>query len=594
MRTSKYIVPALLSVAIWSNAQTLDQNVTVEREYKPVIQDAGKINSVPQIMEPDVVKAPATYTDFNFPLSVGQNIHNLPAAELLHQRRRTPSGSFVRIGLGSELNNMLDFALPVVNKPKTKLDLKLDHLATLGSKKHSATNASLMFDQYFEKFDLFAGIGAGHEFFNYYGNNFKSDGKTSFSDFTELSTGYKAFYDEMNLVRVNRTARTDTLGLLAKAPDTDVFWRFNTYLGVRSLPTEEKLRYQADMSFKSFDSHNGLTENIIHTRAGFNSQNGKNRMGVDIELSNMFYKSDIAGAIINVWDAYSVFTMNPHYSIERERFNMRLGVKSSFSFVHGKPFNPSPDISLEWKAIPKYLAVYGGVGGGYEVNTMDDMFRENRWLYSDLRIKDTYTPVNPFVGLKVKPVHNLLLDAYLSYSYIDNQYFFVNKDYQYNMASSTALGNPTENVLFTNRFNVLYSAASLTKVGVRANYNIRNFLNVQLKGAYNGWKVFDTQMAWNKPKWEADLSTDLRLSRNLNVSANVFYEGQRYAKLGEGIAGIHQMKPKVDINLGASYSYLNWFTMFAKVNNLINNKYEEYYGYQVQGLNVMAGAAFSF
>ncbi|MBN2766898.1 MAG: hypothetical protein JXR27_11040 [Paludibacteraceae bacterium] len=594
MKTTKYIVAALMSVALWTNAQTLDQNVTVEREFKPVIQDAGKISSVPQVMELNVQKSPAEYTDFNFPMAVGQNIHTLPAAELLHQRRRTPSGSFVRLGLGSELNNMLEFALPIINKPKTKLDLKVDHLATFGSKKHSVSNAALMFDQYFSKFDLYAGVGAGRESFNYYGNNFLADGNTEFSDFTKLLTGSAAAYDELNLVRVNRTAQLFTLDKLSKAPENDVFWRLNSYVGVRSLPGEEKLRYQAEVQYKAFDARNGLTENIIQTRAGFNNQNGKNRMGLDIEMSNMMYKSDVIAAVINVWNSYSVFSMNPYYSIERERFDMRLGVKSSFSFVHGKPFNPSPDINLEWRAIPKFLAVYGGVGGGYEVNTMDDMFRENRWLYSDLRIKDTYTPVNPYVGLKVKPIYNLLLDAYLSYSYIDNQYFFVNKDYKYDMASSTALGRPAENILFTNRFNVLYSSASHTKVGVRANYNIRNFINVQLKGAYNGWQVYETLMAWNKPKWEADLSTDLRLSRNLNVSANVFYEGKRYAKLGEGVAGMHVMNPKVDINLAASYSYLNWFTMFAKVNNLINNKYEEYYGYQVQGLNFMVGAAFSF
>ena len=156
------------------------------------------------------------------------------------------------------------------------------------------------------------------------------------------------------------------------------------------------------------------------------------------------------------------------------------------------------------------------------------------------------------------------------------------------------MADASENVLFTNRFNVLYSSASHTKVGVRANYNIRNFINVQLKGAYNGWQTYETNYAWNKPKWEADFSTDLRLSRNLSVSANVFYEGERYAKIGNGVLDFVAMKPKFDVNLAASYSYLNWFTMFAKVNNLINNKYEQYYGYEVQGLNVMAGAAFSF
>jgi outer membrane cobalamin receptor len=54
------------------------------------------------------------------------------------------------------------------------------------------------------------------------------------------------------------------------------------------------------------------------------------------------------------------------------------------------------------------------------------------------------------------------------------------------------------------------------------------------------------------------------------------------------------MKPKIDINLGASYLVNSWFTAFAKVNNLINNSYQYYYGYDVQGFNVLVGGAFSF
>jgi len=138
---------------------------------------------------------------------------------------------------------------------------------------------------------------------------------------------------------------------------------------------------------------------------------------------------------------------------------------------------------------------------------------------------------------------------------------------------------------------VVYSAATLVKVGLRANYNLRNLVNIQLKGAYNGWDVEDIAMAWNKPKFEADMTADWRVTRNLNVTSNVFFESERFAKLGEQSM---RMRPKVDVNLGASYSYLNWFTLFGKINNLTNNRYHEFYGYEVQGMNVLVGAAFSF
>lgn len=589
MKTSKYILPAFMSIAVWSSAQTVDQNVTVEREYKPVIQDAGKITSIPQIVEPNVEKTTANYTEFNFPLSVGQNIQKLGAAELEHQRRTNQNGAFLRIGLGSNLNNLVDFALPVLKKTDMRLDLKLNHLATFSTEAHSTTNAALLFNNYYKKAEVYAGIGLGHEYLKYYGNQFNRLGIEK--DLTALSTGNQAHYEELNLVRINRTAQTFKLDDIVNGTDNDVFWRFNGYAGINSLPKSSGLRYKTELAYNVFNSRNGLVENNIVTKADFNTQRGLNRAGISLEMQNMIYKPNTANSVINAWDAYTVFEMNPYYSIENEDWNIRLGVKTSFSFIHGRPFNPSPDIYGEWKAIPKWLAFYAGIGGGYQLNTLDKMFSENRYLFSDLRVKDTYTPLDTYFGVKIKPVYNLLFDAFINYRYIDNQYFFVNKDYAYSLISSTSLGSPNDSIIYSNKFNVIYSSASLFRIGIRTNYNIRNLVNVQLKGVYNGWKVNDIATAWNKPKFETDLSADWRVNRNLNITSNVFYESERFAKLGDMTM---RMKPKVDINLGASYSYLNWFTMFAKINNLINNRYEEFYGYKVQGMNVLVGAAFSF
>lgn len=586
MKTSKYILSVLLAMSIGVNAQTVDQNVTVEREYKPIIQDAGKIISVPEVIEPNVEKTAAKYTEFNFPLPVGQNIQTLSAAELEHQRRKNPNDAFVRIGLGNNLNNLLDFALPLLKKTDMRLDFKLNHLATFSKEAHSTTRAALEFNNNYRNSEFYAGVGLGHEYFKYYGEQFDMTGTPK--DLTSLKTG---IYEELNFVRVNRTAQLFSLNNIVNGADNDVFWRFNAFAGMRSLPATESIRYKAEVQYRLFDSRNGLTENIIHSKANFNTPNGRNRSGIDVEMQNMMYKTDIANTVMNVWDAYTVFSMNPYYSIERERWDIRLGVKSSFSFVHGRPFNPSPDVSFEWKAVPEWLAFYAGAGGSYKVNTLDGMFTENRFLFSDLRVQDTYTPISAYFGVKIKPVYNLLFDAYVNYQRIDNQYFFINKDYAYSLLSSALLGSPNDSIIYTNKFNVVYSAATLVKVGLRANYNLRNLVNIQLKGAYNGWDVEDIAMAWNKPKFEADMTADWRVTRNLNVTSNVFFESERFAKLGEQSM---RMRPKVDINLGASYSYLNWFTLFGKVNNLTNNRYQEFYGYEVQGMNVLVGASFSF
>ncbi|MEI7503058.1 MAG: hypothetical protein WCJ61_07225 [Paludibacter sp.] len=582
MKTSNYIIVSfLLMLSFGLSAQKKDsivnRNVTVEREYKPIIQDAGKINSMPKVLEPKVDKTPAKYSDFNLPLTADFNIHTLPAAELEREKHKESKGGYGRVGLGNYFNTLADFAYPIIKMPDLRMDVSLNHFATFGDKAHSTTKAALAFDKYFDNFDLYAGVSGGHEYLKYYGDNYNNQNKTI--DLNSLDQ--TAIYQAKNIVGINSKAMS--LKNLTKDSTSETFWRFNANLGIRSLPLSTDLRYLAELQYNVFDEHNGLTENVIHSKAGFNALSKENRLGVDVDLYNMIYQTD-KPVIINSPNAYSVLALNPYYSIENPDFDIRIGVKSSFSFGQGKSFNPSLDVRTEWKTIPKYLSMYAGITGGYQVNTMNASYAENRYLSPGIRIDDTYTPYELFVGIKVKPIYNLLLDAFIDYKRIDNQYFFINREY--NPQNKTA-----DSTIFTNRFDAIYSGASHLKIGMRANYNLRNRVNVELKGAYNSWTVDNTQFAWNKPKWEASLNTDVHITRELSVSFNTFLEGARYAKLGNSAI---RMRPKIDINLGTSYAYNNWLTFFGKVNNLINNPYQEYYGYQVQGINALFGASFSF
>jgi len=593
MKTPEYLSAILLiligsTLSIQAQDTIVNRSVSVEREYRPLIHDAGKINSMPLVLEPNVVKSPANYSNFNLPLNADYNIHILPAADLVMDKPAQADKGFARIGVGNFANTLADFAYPVINTPDIRLDFSLNHLATFNAlQMHSTTKANLSFDKIFKTFDLYAGIGGGHEYFKYYGNNYNA--VDSIIHLDQLAVKYEnPYYEEISRIGVNPLQRSYSLDSLSRFPNSDTFWRFNMQLGVRSLPMSTDLRYQAEIQYKSFSSRNGMTENIVRTRAGFSSPNEKNRLGMDLDLNNMIYSS-VKIPDFNFWDTYAVLTLNPYYNIERPEYNVRLGVKTSFSFVHGKFVSPSPDVLAEWKAVPEYLSLYGGVTGNYEINTLDKIFTENPYLLSDLRLTDTFTPIDFFAGIKLKPVYNLLLDGYIDFKHIDNQYFFVNNGYS--LATSNTILYPSDATIYTNRFSVVYGRSSLFKAGIRANYNYKKLVNFELKYAYNGWTVDNQPYAWNMPKYEAQLNTDLRINDNLTVSANMYYEGTRYARLGN-LAIL--MQDKVDINLGVAYSYNNWLTVFGKINNLINNQYQNYYGYDVQGTNMMIGAAFSF
>lgn len=593
MNSIKYkmvIVGFIFCSTISINAQDtlLNRNVSVEREYRPVIQDAGKINSVPKTLEPIVDKTPVKYSDFNLPLNAEYNIHLLPAAELLTEKPKNNEG-YARVGFGTYLNTLLDFAYPVINKPDMRLDFSLNHNGTLEQKRfHTNSSADISFNKIFKTIQLYATVGGGHEYFKYYGNNSNLD-YDSLIDLNQTLLKYPdAIYKEVNRAGVNNTAQNFPLSTLVGSPTGDVIWKLNSGIGVSSIPLATDLHYKAEVNYNLFSSVNGLTENIIHTIARFSSPNNKNRMGIDLEMYNMMYASNTI-VPLNFWDNYSILTLNPYYNIEKENWNVRLGLKSAFSFVHGNLVNPAADVQAEWKPFPKVLSIYGGISGDYEVNTLTKMYAENSYLNSGIRVNDTYSPYSLFAGIKLKPMNNLFVDAFINFKQIDNQYFFVNKSYK--LQSSTAPVLLADSIIFSNRFNVVYSNTTLLKIGARISYHLKDFLNVELKGSYNDWNTSSEMYAWNKPVYEAALNANVKVNSSLGLSVNAYYEGGRYAKLGN-IA--MPMNDVFDINLGATYTFNNWLNAFAKVNNLLNSSYQNYYGYDVQGINFMVGAGFTF
>ncbi len=559
----------------------VNRNVNVEREYKPVIQDVGKINSLPNVLEPNIEKTAPNYSEFNLPLSVDYNLHTLSSTQPSNNKNKYTKDGYVRLGFGNPLNTMADFAYPIISQSDSKLDFILNHLATFENKTRSITKAALSFNKSLNNFDLYAGLGGGHEYLKYYGRNFNESANTANINSLLASN---ALFTERDRQGIYKTRGSLNLNEFL-TDSTNTFWRINAFAGFKSSPTANVLRYKAELNYKLLNTQNGITEHLIHSLGRFSTPHNNNRMGLDIDMYNIAYQTNTTSTI-NTQNGYSLFNLNPYYHIEKETWKVRLGVKSSFSIANGKAFCPSADINGEWKAIPKYISLYGGITGGYAVNSMNNILTENPYLLSELRVEDTYTPVDFFAGVKLKPLYNLMLDAYIDYRKIKSQYFFVNKAY-----SSTDPNLYSDSVLYTNRFNVIYSDASLLKVGLRANYNLQSWLNVQLKGAYNKWYVETEQYAWNKPVWEADMSTDLHITKEIQVSASAYYEAGRYAKIGNLSLA---MKNKIDINLGGSYSFNNWVSAFVKINNLLNNQNQYFYGYEVQGTNVMLGALLSF
>lgn len=528
------------------------RNVTVEREYLPVIKDAGKITVLPDVLDPKVTKLNARYLNLDLPMAIGKNAEALPSLAL--KKEEAPSqGHFLSLGAGNFWNTYGKLALPVIENKSTLLDLKADHEGTFGDRKFSSSSAALHLDQLISGVKLKAGLDISHTFFNFYGRNFDWKGE--------------------EITSTNNP-------LLNTLVNYDQIWRYNAHAGVSSAKTDTTqmcLQFQYDQ----MNIPGNISEKIISSKFSFSHLYKKNLYGLDLKMYNLFYQSQ--QHLPTFAQNYTVLSLQPYFKIEKTNWFARVGVRAVIATGTGRVFNPSPDLVGEWKVFPEYLSIYGGVSGDYQVNSMSDSYNVNPYLYSMEKIEDTYIPVNPRLGMKIKVLHNLMLDGAVHYSYIQNQYFFTNT-----MLFDSLVSNSE---VYTNRFSAEYSSASLLKVAVRAHYNWKNTVNVQIQGAYNKWDVSTEARAWLKPAFEAGLSADYTVNKKLSLNLHSFLVGDRYAKLG---AMEYKLPAFVDLNLGANYVLNKWFSAFAKVNNLLNQNYQHYYGYEVQGFNFLIGGAVTF
>jgi len=436
----------------------------------------------------------------------------------------------------------------VLKKEKDRLDISVSHQGTFGKRKFSETTGSIDYNHLFKTVELMASVGGTHRFFNNFGSNFSGIG--------------------------NRLPADSLNGLVRD----DTHWIYRGQLGFRSLPDQKNFRHAGTISYEALNLSADFKERVVNVNYGFSTLYKQNRLGVDFDLKNLTYDAPVP--LVSVFPDYSVLEINPYFLLEKGNASVRLGVSAAISFVTGRTFNPSPDIHAEWNPFPSFLSVYGGVGGGFTTMTQSRLLAENPWVKPSLRVKDTYTPVKPYFGLKVKPVHFLLIDGFAEYNLIKDQYFFVN--------DSVSINNTP---FFSNQFNVDYSDASLWRIGGRVSFQYKNIVSSGVKVVSNSWKTKTIAQAWMKPGLEADWNLDVKVNPNLTISSAFYYEGMRKARLGSTVVS---MDPVTDLNLSASYRFNQTFSSFVKLNNILNRGYEQFLGYEVQGFNFILGGAVSF
>lgn len=565
-----YITLAALALAAGMFAQTQDsllrRQMELERDFNPTLLDANKITSLPTLREPTVQKANTNYSTWAGRATPPLEIALPRPGDIMTAIPYSTKKGYLSFHAGNYAN--IDGALGyrILDDQKHRLSFTFLHNSTNGEITYAqdsdpANNKAYTMDNsgrlnYRHTADAFAldmDLAYLHSMFNYYGNSF----------------GEPRYFDNEN----------QRLGIM------------NARLSLESMASDA-LNFNGFFDFKNFSSKYaegltipGIKGNQIHALVDFAKplQEGESKVGVEGSIFTTLYQGDITN--------FFLVNAAPYVKFGGLNWHARLGADILFQNAANTQVRVVPNVDVRW-GVTDHSSLYAKVHGGYAPNTYLHMMEESRYVLPMGNVRPSFSHLDLEAGVKIGEVSGFRFDFFGGFKKTDDAHFLMLNGHS---PLSGDVPGP-----FIEALTPLYATLSHSFVGGMLQTNILAPLDLSLRLKKNFYDVADLTVnemniadakAYNKAGIEVDARASLEAMENLKFTLGYYFAGDRWSYYnGSNV----EMDAINDLNVGAIYSITDAFSLNVKVNNLLSQKYDIWYGHPAQGLNASGGFTFTF
>ena len=574
-------------VLVAQNDTTLSRVVTVERDFQPAIQSAGKISQCPVILTPEIQLNPVVYSTYSTPLSIDYNINQLPAAETNFIPQAPLNG--ILEGAAGHRNTHFLFGYQIQPKKKISLNLFANHDAYWGKDSQSKSAIGADFAYHFNKMDFYANASGNAMHWDY----------------------YKSIMDEdYGLVRID-------LG-------SDLLWGANANIGIKSTK-KSAFQYRIQTGYSAVGQN--LMENMVNTHIDAAWTSNKHTVGVKAYVKNNFYvehSGDLTGENYSSYKrAQHAIRVEPFYAYSYKNLHLHAGVNIDMNlapFMNGETwlsqsdklgFAPSPNVQLSWHSNNNLLHVYANATGWYGTATVDEERMYNPYTSSicESNYIAPYTPIDATIGVKLRPIKTMLLDIYGGYALRLSDYATYVDVYKDLDATNTAFN------FISTSYWIGEQSYEQYKIGANLHYHYRDILEINVGGNYyfyhqrpissvesddelyyqlannndnSGW----TTTAFDRPNWDAYARIEAHIDSKWSIYSENYFAGSRQAFILPYTSAT--IRPTISLNMGGQYAFNRWLSIYAEVNDYLNRKDEIFYGFKSQGIHFLVGVKWKF
>lgn len=335
----------------------------------------------------------------------------------------------------------------------------------------------------------------------------------------------------------------------------------------------------------------------------------KINLALAIGLENL--KSDFALLSENSTNQL-LFSAKPEVKFFKEKSYLKLGAELDYlnsSYTDNSVVSAEKTSKFLWAPNAEILfhasdeiKFYAGVDGGLRLNSYASLLEQNPYLVSDQVVRPTHTKYHFYVGMKGDIDQSLKYDFNAGYGKVKDAVFFQHNDIFDNI---NTLKRSAYN--FANTFSAVYGDGDVSSVKASLEYFPLQNLSFNGDFIYKNYKIPGLEKVYGLGGISARLGAKYKvLNDRLLLGAAMFFNTGNDAEIynitesqNDASRLVSERKDiKVggfaDLNLSAEYKVHKNFSIFAIGNNLLNTKYQNYYGYKNLGAQVTGGIKISF
>ncbi len=289
--------------------------------------------------------------------------------------------------------------------------------------------------------------------------------------------------------------------------------------------------------------------------------------------------------------------LSPNFTMLRDNLSVNIGARMYMGITDNEnddtKFYIYPNVTASYKISGDNLIAYAGVVGDLYQNSYEDFVSENPFVSPTLNIRRTDQQYKGYIGAKGKLATSFTFNARASYSSeVDKPLFKLN-------ASKTDGTNYIDEDFgyeAGNSFDVVYDEVQTINAFAEVIFDFDESLKMGGNIEFNSYSLKEQEYAWNLPMLKATLLARYK-QRKWYANANAFFASDRKDELSilpdditTGITNSNYF----DINIDGGYYFNDTWSVFLRLNNVLNSNYQKYTNFQVQGFQVLGGVTYRF